>query len=89
MQRYTILLLTNQGWIPTSDRITWFKAKMPLIAEVLGVPFHVFAATKGPGQGKANDLPGAEYRKPRGGMWDVFVREWNGGLQVGESRSPD
>jgi hypothetical protein len=51
------------------------RPQVPSIAEELAVPLRVFAATD-------KD----QYRKPDTGMWDRFVAEFNGGLQVGAFR---
>lgn len=54
-------------------RLEWFKQKLPNIAQHFNIPLHVLAATE-------KD----SYRKPEGGMWRRFCKEWNGGIQVGE-----
>ncbi|ORY90811.1 polynucleotide kinase 3 phosphatase-domain-containing protein [Leucosporidium creatinivorum] len=71
---FTILILTNQNY--KGIRLEWFKQKLPDIAETFQIPFRVLAATE-------KDM----YRKPEGGMWQRFVKEWNGGVEVDMDKS--
>lgn len=66
------MFISNQAGSPKSQ--SNFQRKLPLIAQNLGggaVPFHCFAA-----------LDYDEYRKPATGMWDAFVANYNGGVEV-------
>jgi hypothetical protein len=68
--RFAIVWISNQAG--NSSQQLKFKNKMPLMCRVLDVPVRVLAAW-------GHD----EYRKSSTGMWDAFVRDWNGGVQIG------
>lgn len=42
--RFAIVVISNQNY--KGVRLTWFQEKLPAIAEELGVPLRVFAATE-------------------------------------------
>ncbi|GAA5975452.1 hypothetical protein JCM10908_005167 [Rhodotorula pacifica] len=71
---FAIVLISNQAG--NSSAQTKFKNKMPLICRVLDIPVRVFAAW-------GYD----EYRKSSTGMWDAFVRDFNGGVPVDYEQS--
>ncbi|KRZ04804.1 Bifunctional polynucleotide phosphatase/kinase [Trichinella zimbabwensis] len=74
---YKIVIFTNQGGISTKRLlIDDFKKKIAAINRVVCVPFQCFAAT-------ADDW----YRIPRPGMWELFCRMGNAGVEVDVSKS--
>ncbi|GAA5838084.1 hypothetical protein JCM5353_004491 [Sporobolomyces roseus] len=66
---YSIVLFSNQAG--KSGQQTNFKNKLPLVARHLNVPLQVFAAFD-------RDI----HRKPATGMWDAFVANFNGGIEI-------
>lgn len=54
-------------------RLAWFETKLPNLAVVLDVPFHVFAANVQDG-----------FRKPDIGMWTHYAAQCNDGVAIGE-----
>ncbi|KAG0658357.1 hypothetical protein C6P46_005813 [Rhodotorula mucilaginosa] len=71
---FAIVWISNQAG--NSSQQLKFKNKMPLMCRVLDVPVRVLAAW-------GHD----EYRKSSTGMWDAFVRDWNGGVQIDYQQS--
>ncbi|GAA96141.1 hypothetical protein E5Q_02802 [Mixia osmundae IAM 14324] len=59
-QGYTIIIFTNQ--LIKSNQLAVWKRKIPLVAQDLGIPFLIFAATQ-------KD----QHRKPLQGMWQVAI----------------
>ncbi|KAH9815865.1 polynucleotide kinase 3 phosphatase-domain-containing protein [Melampsora americana] len=71
---FTILLISNQKTNPKQSEA--FEKKIPNLAKSLKVPFRIFAARK-------DDF----FRKPRTGMWEEFIKNWNGNLEPDLSHS--
>lgn len=67
--RYTVVIFTNQGGIKLDKpdaKLNTFKLKIAAILSTLDIPLTLYAATE-------ND----KYRKPRGGMWDEMVDDYD------------
>ncbi|KAL1234850.1 Uncharacterized protein TSPI_08864 [Trichinella spiralis] len=74
---YKIVIFTNQsGFSKKQLLIDDFKKKIVAINRFLCVPFQCFAAT-------ADDW----YQKPRPGMWELFCRMGNAGVEVDKDKS--
>ncbi|EGG03692.1 uncharacterized protein MELLADRAFT_89991 [Melampsora larici-populina 98AG31] len=71
---YTILLISNQK--TNAKQSAEFDQKLPKLAKALNVPFRIFAARK-------DDV----YRKPRTGIWEEFIKNWNGNLEPDKEQS--
>ncbi|XP_045115645.1 LOW QUALITY PROTEIN: uncharacterized protein F21D5.5-like [Portunus trituberculatus] len=74
---YKIIIFTNQAGIGTGKHTAeGIQKKIESIIQKLGVPIQVFIST---GKG--------EYRKPAIGMWNFFLNEANGGVEVDLDKS--
>ncbi|KAK8390442.1 hypothetical protein O3P69_010254 [Scylla paramamosain] len=74
---YKIVIFTNQAGIGTGKHtVEGIQKKIESIIQKLGVPIQVFVST---GKG--------EYRKPAIGMWNFFLNEANGGVEVDLDKS--
>ncbi|GAA6011052.1 hypothetical protein JCM11491_005920 [Sporobolomyces phaffii] len=71
---FSIVLISNQAGPPGQQK--HFRNKLPLLSRHLKVPLHAFAA-----------LDYNIYRKPGTAMWDVFSRDYNGGVQIDYEKS--
>ncbi|GAA5944975.1 hypothetical protein JCM10213_001839 [Rhodosporidiobolus nylandii] len=74
-QGYALLLISNQA-SPTPKLSRDFRTKLPFVCRKIGVPLRALAAWEFDG-----------YRKPGTGMWDAFVREFNGNVAVDYANS--
>ncbi|KAI5477406.1 hypothetical protein MNV49_006397 [Pseudohyphozyma bogoriensis] len=75
---YSIAIFSNQAWRGENPKkVQDVKAKMPVVLQDLGIPVQFFAARK----------KDSEYYKPGTGMFDLFEKEYNGGLKVDREQS--
>jgi bifunctional polynucleotide phosphatase/kinase len=72
MSSYSVVFISNQAGHPAQQKA--FKDKLPLLCRHLKIPLHAFAAFD-------RDI----YRKPCTGIWDSFVENFNGGIEIGAS----
>ncbi|ORY88717.1 polynucleotide kinase 3 phosphatase-domain-containing protein [Leucosporidium creatinivorum] len=66
---YSLVLISNQAGKPKQQEA--FFRKIPLLGAALDLPLQAFAA-----------LGYDQYRKPGTGMWDLFVEDFNEGVEV-------
>ncbi|GAA5987146.1 hypothetical protein JCM5350_003861 [Sporobolomyces pararoseus] len=71
---YAIVFISNQAGNPGQQKA--FKDKLPLLCRHLKIPLHAFAAFD-------RDI----FRKPATGIWDVFVKDYNGGVEIDYEKS--
>ncbi|XP_066143065.1 uncharacterized protein F21D5.5 [Euwallacea fornicatus] len=76
-QGYKLVFFTNQSAVGIDHtRIKEFKRKIENILNSLSLPIQVFVA-----------LSKRNYRKPRVGMWDMFVQRKNEGIEIDFEKS--
>lgn len=74
-RRYTILLISNQA--SDNPKLAQdFQRKLPAVCRQLNIPLHAFAA-----------FEFDQNRKSATGIWDSFVRDHNGGVDVDYGQS--
>jgi bifunctional polynucleotide phosphatase/kinase len=67
---FKFVIFTNQGGCKTPSQMEEMKSKIETITRQLNIPVLAFVA---PNKNK--------YRKPLTGGWEVFVKEYNGGVE--------
>jgi len=74
---YRVVVFTNQGGVEQGHiKVTDLKAKFGQIAEKLDISILFLGATATDG-----------CKKPMTGMWELFTKELNGGIQINKKKS--